>query len=185
MVAMRRRRSSHHGRSVGGPKNGTSPDLTVLAVPFYFATMAGEYLWLKRRAAKHGPTPGDYERRDTLASLAMGVGSLVAPLVAPKLLRPFTLGRGRYGKALVVGALGAAAVTTVADIVVRRIDDGTGALDRGPGDRGPGDRGPGVASLPSSTLSSTTVPSTPAMSVAAVNGSVPDAPRAEPGVARD
>ena len=52
-------------------------DLTVVAVPFYFATMAVEYLWLRRRAAAQGPSAGDYERRDTLASLAMGVGSLI------------------------------------------------------------------------------------------------------------
>jgi sterol desaturase/sphingolipid hydroxylase (fatty acid hydroxylase superfamily) len=109
---------------------GTEPgrDLTVIAVPFYFATMAGEYLWLRRRAAREGPTAGDYERRDTLASLAMGVGSLVAPLVGPKLLAPFTPGRGRYGKAVVVGALGAAAATTVADVVTRRMADQEHAL---------------------------------------------------------
>jgi len=85
--------------------------------------MAGEYFWLRRRAAQKGPTAGDYERRDTLASLAMGVGSLLAPLVGPKLLAPFTPGRGRYGKAVVVGALGAATATTVADFVARRIED--------------------------------------------------------------
>jgi sterol desaturase/sphingolipid hydroxylase (fatty acid hydroxylase superfamily) len=96
------------------------PDLTVVAVPFYFASMAAEYLWLRRRAARDGPTSGDYERRDTVASLAMGVGSLVAPLVVPKLLRPFTPGRGRYGRAVVAVALGAAAVTTAADFVARR-----------------------------------------------------------------
>jgi sterol desaturase/sphingolipid hydroxylase (fatty acid hydroxylase superfamily) len=96
-------------------------DLTVLAVPFYFASMAAEYLWMRRRAAREGPTAGDYERRDTVASLAMGVGSLVAPLVMPRLLRPFTPGRGRYGKALVVGAVGTVAVTTVADVVARRL----------------------------------------------------------------
>ena len=81
-------------------------DLTVIAVPFYFASMAGEYLWLRRRAARRGPSAGDYERNDTLASLAMGVASLVAPFVGPKLLAPFTPGRGRYGHAVVVGALG-------------------------------------------------------------------------------
>jgi len=96
-----------------------SRDLTVLAVPLYFATMAAEYAWLRRRSARLGPSAGAYERRDTVASLAMGVGSLVAPLVGPRLLRPFTPGRGRYGRALVVGALGAAAVTTVADRVAR------------------------------------------------------------------
>jgi sterol desaturase/sphingolipid hydroxylase (fatty acid hydroxylase superfamily) len=92
--------------------------------------MAAEYLWLRRQAADRAPTAGDYERRDTLASLTMGVGSLVAPLVVPKLLRPFTPGRGRWGKALVLGTLGAAALTTVADLVARR------AGDAGPGDGG-------------------------------------------------
>jgi sterol desaturase/sphingolipid hydroxylase (fatty acid hydroxylase superfamily) len=52
----------------------------------------------------------------------MGVGSLVAPLVMPKLLKPFTPGKGRYGKALVATAVGAAAVTTLADWYARRAD---------------------------------------------------------------
>ncbi len=30
-------------------------DLTVIAVPLYFATMAGEYLWLRRRATAPRP----------------------------------------------------------------------------------------------------------------------------------
>lgn len=103
-------------------KERTGPrDLTVVAVPFYFASMAAEYAWLRRRAARQGPSAGDYERRDTLASLAMGVGSLLAPLVLPKLLRPFTPGKGRYGRALLATALGAAAVTTAADAVVRGV----------------------------------------------------------------
>jgi sterol desaturase/sphingolipid hydroxylase (fatty acid hydroxylase superfamily) len=123
MVAMRRRRPSpSRPHQAEAPADGAR-DLTVLAVPFYFASMAAEYFWLRRRASREGPSAGDYERRDTLASLAMGVGSLVAPLVGPKLLAPFTPGRGRYGKALVVGALGAAAATTIADVVVRRIED--------------------------------------------------------------
>jgi sterol desaturase/sphingolipid hydroxylase (fatty acid hydroxylase superfamily) len=96
------------------------PDLTVVAIPFYFGSMAAEYLWLRRQAARKGPTAGDYERRDTIASLTMGVGSLVAPLLLPKLLAPLTPGKGRLGKVLVRTALGAAAVTTAADYVVRR-----------------------------------------------------------------
>jgi len=120
MVGMGRRDSHSRGPGQAGPGDGDARDLTVLAVPFYFASMAAEYLWLRRRAARAGPSAGDYERRDTLASLAMGVGSLVAPLVGPRLLAPFTPGRGRYGKALVIGALGAAATTTVADAVARR-----------------------------------------------------------------
>jgi sterol desaturase/sphingolipid hydroxylase (fatty acid hydroxylase superfamily) len=111
-----RTRSRSQGRS--GP-----PDLTVVAVPFYFASMAVEYLWLRRRSAFRGVTAGDFERRDTVASLAMGVGSLVAPLVLPPLLRPFTPGRGRYGKVLVTVAAGAVAVTTAADIVARRLGE--------------------------------------------------------------
>jgi sterol desaturase/sphingolipid hydroxylase (fatty acid hydroxylase superfamily) len=107
-------------RGVPDQNRGGSRDLTVLAVPVYFGSMAVEYLWLRRQASARGPIPGDYERRDTVASLAMGVGSLVAPLVVPRLLRPFTPGRGRYGRALVAAALGAAAVTTAADFVVRR-----------------------------------------------------------------
>ena len=77
--------------------------------------------WLRRRAAARGGSAGDYERRDTIASLSMGVGSLVVPLIMPKLLRPFTLGRGRWGKAVVGVAAGAAVVTTGADLVRRRL----------------------------------------------------------------
>jgi sterol desaturase/sphingolipid hydroxylase (fatty acid hydroxylase superfamily) len=126
MVAMRRRRASSSDGRTGSRRESGPRDLTVIAVPFYFASMGAEYLWLRRRAAREGPTAGDYERRDTLASLAMGVGSLVAPLVAPKLLAPFTPGRGRYAKALVTAALGAVAATTVADYVSRRLEDGPG-----------------------------------------------------------
>lgn len=122
MVGMGRRDSHSSGPDSAGPSDGDARDLTVLAVPFYFASMGAEYLWLRRRAARAGPSAGDYERRDTLASLAMGVGSLLAPLVGPRLLAPFTPGRGRYGKALVIGAIGAAAATTVADTVARRAE---------------------------------------------------------------
>ena len=102
-------------------------DLTVLAVPFYFASMGLEYLWLRRRTKVQGPTAGNYERRDTLASLTMGVGSLLAPLVTQRLLRPLTPGRGRFGKVLVRGAVGAVVVTTAADFVTRRLDDASQA----------------------------------------------------------
>ena len=105
------------------------PDLTVVAVPFYLGSMAAEYLWLRRQAGDRDPIAGDYERRDTIASLAMGVGSLVAPLIVPRLLRPFTPGRGRYGKAVIAAALGAVAVTTVADHAARRTDRAGSAPD--------------------------------------------------------
>ena len=79
--------------------------------------MGVERAVLRRRAARHGPTAADYESNDTIASLAMGVASLLAPLVVPKLLRPITPGKGRFGKALVGAAVGAVAVTTIADAV--------------------------------------------------------------------
>jgi len=124
-------------------KPGTDAiDLTVVAVPGYFAAMGLEYLAQRRRLARGGaPSAGDYERRDTLASLAMGTLSLLAPFVAPVLLRPITPGRGRFAKAAVVVAAAAVAATTVADAVARRSErpvepvagvDGYGSLDAGP-----------------------------------------------------
>ncbi len=107
-------------------------DLTVLAVPFYFGSMAVEYVWLRRRAEREGPSAGQYERRDTLASLAMGTGSLIAPFVVPRLLRPFRLGHGRRGRAVVALAVAGAAVTTAADRMVRRATR-AGLADEGPG----------------------------------------------------
>jgi sterol desaturase/sphingolipid hydroxylase (fatty acid hydroxylase superfamily) len=95
-------------------------DLTVAAVPGYFATMGLEYRYLRNRAVREGPSAADYERRDTVTSLTMGTLSLVAPMVAAKVIGPFVPGKGRYGKALVGTAIGAAAVTTVADVVARR-----------------------------------------------------------------
>ena len=95
-------------------------DLTVVAIPAYLGGMGAEYAWLKRTAAERGLTPGDYERSDTIASLTMGTASLLAPLIMGKVLAPITPGKGRYGKALVGLALGAVAVTTVADLVARK-----------------------------------------------------------------
>jgi len=105
----------------GSPGRDTgSVDLTVAATPVYFGTMGAEAAWLRRRAEREGPSAADYERRDTVASLAMGVGSLLAPLVIPKVLRPITPGKGKFAKTLVVTALGAVALTTIADVVARR-----------------------------------------------------------------
>jgi sterol desaturase/sphingolipid hydroxylase (fatty acid hydroxylase superfamily) len=103
-------------------------ELTEAAIPVYFGGMGAEYRWLRKRAAARGPTPADYEKRDTITSLTMGVGSLIAPLVLPKLLGPITPGKGRLGRALLITAVGAAAVTTVADRL--------GRLDADPVDRG-------------------------------------------------
>ena len=95
-------------------------DPTVAAVPVYFGTMEAERRWLDRRAQREGPSRADYERRDTITSLTMGVASLVAPMVLPKLLAPFVPGKGRYGKALVGTAIGAVAATVTADQIARR-----------------------------------------------------------------
>jgi sterol desaturase/sphingolipid hydroxylase (fatty acid hydroxylase superfamily) len=90
-------------------------DLTVVAVPGYVATMGAEALTLRRRRARRGPSPADYEARDAATSLLMGTLSLLAPLAARRVLRPLTPGRGRFGLAVVVTAATAAVVTTLAD----------------------------------------------------------------------
>jgi sterol desaturase/sphingolipid hydroxylase (fatty acid hydroxylase superfamily) len=98
-------------------------DLTVVAIPGYFGTMGAEYAYTKRRREAGDESVLGYEKQDTLASLAMGVGSLLAPMVMAKVLKPVTPGRGKLGRALVLTAVGAAAVTTAADAVLRRTDD--------------------------------------------------------------
>lgn len=97
--------------------------LEVAVVPMYFATMGLEHLHHRARAARIGPRPGDYERRDTRTSLAMGTASLLVPMVAPRLLAPITPGKGRHAKKLVAGALVAGVMTTIADAVARRAED--------------------------------------------------------------
>lgn len=92
------------------------PDLTVLAIPGFIGAMVAEWA-AQRRRSPSDQRPGDYELKDTLASLTMGVGSLVAPLVAKRLLTPITPGVGRWGKGLLGVAVAAAAVTTVGDVV--------------------------------------------------------------------
>jgi sterol desaturase/sphingolipid hydroxylase (fatty acid hydroxylase superfamily) len=106
-------------------------DPTLFALPLFFSCLGIEYLRLRRQSATREPTAGDYERRDTIASLTMGTASLVTPLVLPRLLHPFALGRGRYGKALAVGTLGVIAATTAADRVARR-SGRPGPADRWP-----------------------------------------------------
>ena len=54
-------------------------DLTVLAIPAYFAAIGAEYAWQRAHPVAPGTRAGDYQRADTLASLAMGTGSLGAP----------------------------------------------------------------------------------------------------------
>ena len=100
-------------------------DLTVLAIPGFVGAMAAEYVWLRRHPAAPGERrAGDYELKDTIASLTMGVGSLIAPYASRRLLDPLTPGVGRGAKALVAGAVAASLATTVLDVVRRRREDG-------------------------------------------------------------
>jgi sterol desaturase/sphingolipid hydroxylase (fatty acid hydroxylase superfamily) len=90
-------------------------DLTVVAIPFYFGSMEAERRHLQRRAAEIGPSPADYTKDDTVASLTMGVASLLVPLATRVVVRRLVPGRTRAGSALVALGLGAAVVTTVSD----------------------------------------------------------------------
>lgn len=108
-------------------------DLTVASIPVYFATMGAEYRYLRARAAEQGPSPADYTGKDTATSLAMGVGSLIAPLVLPRLVRSVVPGKGEHGKALIGVTAAAALATTVADRIAARApadDDRTPTADR-------------------------------------------------------
>ena len=99
-------------------------DLTLLAIPAFVGAMAAELLWQRRNPAPAGTTrAGDYELADTIASLTMGVGSLVAPFVSARLLDPVT-SAGRHAKVLMGTAVAASAATTVADVVRRRREQG-------------------------------------------------------------
>ncbi len=98
------------------------------AIPFYFSTMGAEAWWMKHTEDDRAPRGGDYEMADTIASLSMGVGSLVVPLI----IRPISLkldpARSWRGKA-VIGVAGAAAVAAVlADAWVRSIDLDAGSI---------------------------------------------------------
>jgi len=111
-------------------------DLTVLATPFYFATMEAERRWLTARSLDPAYASGQYERRDTTANLAMGVASLVAPFVALRLRDRAEWGRGRWARPLAATALAAGAVATACDMAGRRARRLTADADANSG-RGP------------------------------------------------
>jgi hypothetical protein len=76
-------------------------DMTVLAIPGFVGAMVAEHWWQRRHPAPPGTSRrGDYELADTLASLAMGVASLLTPMISTKLLDPVTPTKGRHGKDL-------------------------------------------------------------------------------------
>jgi sterol desaturase/sphingolipid hydroxylase (fatty acid hydroxylase superfamily) len=94
-------------------------DLTVIATPFYFGTMAVEHKLLQRRAERDGPSTGDYETNDTITSLTMGTASLVAPFAGKALANRIRLGKGRPGAKLLGAALATGAAVAVADRLAR------------------------------------------------------------------
>jgi sterol desaturase/sphingolipid hydroxylase (fatty acid hydroxylase superfamily) len=96
-------------------------DPTVVAVPAYAATILAERRWLRRRAQVNGPSQADYETRDMVTSLTMGAVSLVAPLVAPRLMRPLVPGVGRLGRIAVGATVTLAAVAAVSDRLSRPV----------------------------------------------------------------
>ena len=99
-------------------------DLTVVAVPAYFGAMAAEYLWQRRHPVPAGTRAGDYQTADTLASLSMGLGSLVAPYVTKRVLDPVTPGVGRFAKVLIGVGAAAGLATTLADVLATRRREG-------------------------------------------------------------
>ena len=110
-------------------QTGEVIDLSVAVTPLYFGSMAWEKKALERRAAEQGPTAADYLPPDTSTSLGMGVLSLTTPLTAALIAHavPFRVGKrsGRIGKVVLGVAVTAAAVTTVADRIVRTADAAT------------------------------------------------------------
>ncbi len=103
-------------------------DLTVAAIPFYFGTMGAEAAWWRKRREDGGAAPGDYERNDTIASLAMGLGSLVVPLATRPPMRNFDIAGGRWRKVALGVAAGAALTAAAADAVARATDVEPGEL---------------------------------------------------------
>jgi sterol desaturase/sphingolipid hydroxylase (fatty acid hydroxylase superfamily) len=103
---------------------GVKIDLTVAAIPAFIGAMAAEYAWQRAHPVEPGTRAGDYQLADTVASLSMGVGSLAAPYVALRLLDPVTPGVGRHGRTLLAVGAATAVLTTVGDVVRRRLRDG-------------------------------------------------------------
>ena len=98
-------------------------DLIQIATPGFFAAMGLEKVALDRQAAAGNDTAIGFEKRDSIASLVMGTASLYMPIALNALLAPVGPGKGKYRKVLVGTAVGAAALTTVADALAKRDDD--------------------------------------------------------------
>ena len=91
-------------------------DLTLVAIPGYVASMVSESRCLRRRAARTGPSAGEYQTRDTLISLSMGAARLVAPLTLPPLMARLVYGpRRRVRRNLLLAVAGGVVLTSVTD----------------------------------------------------------------------
>ncbi len=96
-------------------------DATVAAIPYYLGTMYAEQRQLKKtQDVRGGVGPADYTRPDTVASISMGLGSLLVPFAAKRLVKAVAPGKSKYGRWLVGAAITATALTTAADAAVRR-----------------------------------------------------------------
>jgi sterol desaturase/sphingolipid hydroxylase (fatty acid hydroxylase superfamily) len=91
-------------------------DLSALAAPIYIGSMVAENRAIQKRAERIGPSTADYLKPDTRASIAMGVGSGVYPVLM-LLSRSFVPRRGRLAKAAVGTTVAAIVITTIADRV--------------------------------------------------------------------
>ena len=101
------------------------PDLTVLAIPAFVGAMGAEFWWQRKHPAAPGEErAGDYELNDTIASLAMGIGSLIAPFVTGPIIRRLTPGSTRAGNVLVGLGVAAGVATTIGDVLRRRAEHG-------------------------------------------------------------
>jgi sterol desaturase/sphingolipid hydroxylase (fatty acid hydroxylase superfamily) len=74
----------------------------------------------KTRAERGGPGPADYTKPDTIASISMGAGSLLAPFATKRIIKAVAPGKSKYGKWLVGAAVTAGVATTIADAAVRK-----------------------------------------------------------------
>lgn len=110
-------------------------DLTVLAIPGFIGAMGAEYVWHARNSRRGrvaggvDTSAGEYHLTDTLASLTMGIGSLVAPLVTDRLLEGVRPRAGRYARVAMGLSLAGAAVATAGDVIRRSRT--TGLLEAG------------------------------------------------------
>ena len=107
-------------------------DLSVAVTPLYFGSMAWEHQALERRVLDENSVESpaaNYTKPDTVASLGMGVLSLVTPLTMAtvRYAIPRRGAKGRIGRVIVGVAVLSAAATTIADAVAARADGATAA----------------------------------------------------------